>query len=417
MVTKTTNGRWVRTGVTAGNYDVSTSQVTVKTVDSKTVSGSRTAGFHNPNRSPILAPLPYEFDWSVAESEQGTVITRSDPSKKWNEVGYVNYREDGVFPTYTNFWQNSGSEFGKTYLGGTALSDMDAQARNALLSKIKGQQVNMAVATAEAHKTMSMVGNAAMNIYSCFQNLRRGDFVSAAGNLGVTARRRAKSRFTKAWAKNKSQALASGWLELQYGWKPLLDDVHGAVTELNDIGPNQGLILHSAVNKSRVVPLRYMRSDGDSSTKLTKLVQIGKTDVRVRYGVTYSRMLGARQDLPRLGITNPALVAWELVPYSFVVDWFLPVGQFLGNLDATLGVQFRNGYRTHFRKSEVVQIKNMSNKWYPYLGGLSSSERRVVMSRVVLTDFPSIALPRFKNPASLLHMTNALALLTNLFKK
>jgi len=42
----------------------------------------------------------------------------------------------------------------------------------------------------------------------------------------------------------------------------------------------------------------------------------------------------------RLGLINPATIAWELIPYSFLVDWFLPVGQFLENFTATAGMKF-----------------------------------------------------------------------------
>lgn len=31
----------------------------------------------------------------------------------------------------------------------------------------------------------------------------------------------------------------------------------------------------------------------------------------------------------RLGLNNPALITWELIPFSFVVDWFLPVGTWI----------------------------------------------------------------------------------------
>jgi len=38
------------------------------------------------------------------------------------------------------------------------------------------------------------------------------------------------------------------------------------------------------------------------------------------------------------GLTNPALVAWELVPYSFVFDWVCSVGDWLTALTALNGL-------------------------------------------------------------------------------
>jgi len=379
------------------------------------VSGAKTPGFHNPSRPP-LKPLGYSLDLDHWHSETGVQLTKSSPSTKPTEYAYRNYQVEGPLVASSNWYSNSdNTAYAKDFLGGNALDVCDAYCRGKILSKVKGTQINVAVATAEAGKTMTMVGNAAMNIAAAIGNLRRGDFVSAAGNLGVTARRRAKSRFTRAWARNKAQAVASGWLGLQYGWGPLLDDVYGGINEINDIGANQGIVLNSTSKAGREVPYRFYRPWTESFG--WSVVQTGSTTVGVRYGVTYKRMLGAPQDLPRLGITNPAVVAWELVPYSFVVDWFLPIGKFLENLDATLGVSFLGGYRTHFRRGEYTQVKNYSSKDYPYLGSTSSSLKRVIVSRIVLSDFPAIPLPRFKNPVSFLHMANGLALLTNLLKK
>jgi hypothetical protein len=41
----------------------------------------------------------------------------------------------------------------------------------------------------------------------------------------------------------------------------------------------------------------------------------------------------------RIEIGNPLEIAWELVPFSFVVDWFIPIGDWLGSLDALKGVK------------------------------------------------------------------------------
>lgn len=42
----------------------------------------------------------------------------------------------------------------------------------------------------------------------------------------------------------------------------------------------------------------------------------------------------------RLGLINPQLWLWELTPWSFVVDWWLPVGTFLNNFTASVGLDF-----------------------------------------------------------------------------
>jgi hypothetical protein len=56
----------------------------------------------------------------------------------------------------------------------------------------------------------------------------------------------------------------------------------------------------------------------------------------------------------KLGFVNPAVIAWELVPFSFVVDWFVPVGNFLSQWTDFVGLSLQNGYTT---KSAYVESR------------------------------------------------------------
>jgi len=48
-------------------------------------------------------------------------------------------------------------------------------------------------------------------------------------------------------------------------------------------------------------------------------------------------------ELSSLGMLNPMTVAWELVPFSFVWDWWNPVGDYLNLMDADRGFIYRGG--------------------------------------------------------------------------
>ena len=52
-----------------------------------------------------------------------------------------------------------------------------------------------------------------------------------------------------------------------------------------------------------------------------------------------------------LGLANPALVAWELVPFSFVIDWVLPIGSWLTATGPLLGVNVEQVFTTYFSES------------------------------------------------------------------
>jgi hypothetical protein len=125
--------------------------------------------------------------------------------------------------------------------------------------------------------------------------------------------------------------------------------------------------------------------------------------------------------LGAMGLTNPLLIAWELLPWSFVVDWFLPVGKFVENMDATAGLTFKDGYLTTY---EVIDsIGTVDGSYLSKTSGVNNikrgiqSRKKVTVYRQKLTDFPSNPAPSFKNPVSLDHMLNAMALLSQTFKR
>jgi hypothetical protein len=49
------------------------------------------------------------------------------------------------------------------------------------------------------------------------------------------------------------------------------------------------------------------------------------------------------REVNQIGLANPLSIAWEVVPFSFVVDWGLPIGNVLEALTATRGLEFIGG--------------------------------------------------------------------------
>jgi hypothetical protein len=38
-------------------------------------------------------------------------------------------------------------------------------------------------------------------------------------------------------------------------------------------------------------------------------------------------------EIRQMGVLDPLSVAWEVLPFSFVADWFIPIGTYLENLN------------------------------------------------------------------------------------
>jgi hypothetical protein len=118
----------------------------------------------------------------------------------------------------------------------------------------------------------------------------------------------------------------------------------------------------------------------------------------------------------QLGLTSPISLGWELIPFSFVIDWFLPIGAALNAASAFDGLTFHSGYKA-YRTEKRSQIDyNLSDTstdaTYDRKEQISGSGTgtSIHYTRTKLTSFPSARVPTVKNPVSLIHAANAVAL-------
>lgn len=176
-----------------------------------------------------------------------------------------------------------------------------------LREKVAGSDFNFGVFLGEGREACRMIGNSATRIYRAYRAARRGDFATATHAL--TGQRYSRDPSGR-------KVIANNWLELQYGWLPLLNDAEAGA---------QFLAHHFSVPLQKVVKVRRKKVGG-----------IGPANGSWTYGrpVCFkSSQILARlkeKDIAALsGLTDPLSVAWELVPYSFVIDWFLPIGDYL----------------------------------------------------------------------------------------
>ena len=106
------------------------------------------------------------------------------------------------------------------------------------------------------------------------------------------------------------------------------------------------------------------------------------------YTVSNSWLAG----LNNLGLINPFTVIWELMPMSFVIDWLLPIGNFLDALTAHVGLEFYGGYETSYidKKGRLEYCEYPSALAFN-IGGkpFSLDIKATGMSRTALTSFPS----------------------------
>lgn len=131
-----------------------------------------------------------------------------------------------------------------------------------------------------------------------------------------------------------SRRLADGWLELQFGWLPLVNDVYAAVDAYRHKSVSgQQVSSYARTGIPVKLPKRNSPNFGFDYTGNFRNYR-GVASVKY-YGVVSNPAL---YTLNQLGLANPLKLAWDLLPFSFVVDWFMPIGQILAYLSGGLGL-------------------------------------------------------------------------------
>lgn len=224
--------------------------------------------------------------------------------------------------------------------------------------------------------------------------LRKGKWKRAANHLGVTQP-----------GQPVSANVPQRWLELQYGWLPLLGDIYSLGTNMF---------------RDPTLNVRLTRFYNDSTNikgKSGYSTITGRFDQRCR--VTMSTDLRIRSDaittLDNLGVLNPTMVMWEAVPWSFVLDWALPVGDWLASLTALKGVDLFNTGTTYKYDLECTSgtAIRIPSPFGALVGSATSWRKKSFKNRVA--GLPARPLPSFKNPFSLSRIANAFSLLATAF--
>lgn len=281
------------------------------------------------------------------------------------------------------------------------------------LLKLKNESVNLSQAFVERGQTVSLVAENLQRLRYAVKAVRRLDADAALRALGARGKRHnAKSPFEL-------------WLEIQYGWKPLLSDCHGAVKALSDRE-------HQRDEYRTTVKSTYRMDDNVTSVlpdyQCNSWPKVRARKERIIHHKGWIRLDYVKNDntlLPTvsaLGLTNPLELVWEELPFSFVVDWFLPIGSYLSTFDATYGWTFKGGSRSiksTMRTRLLPDPEIIGNATVVFKsGGFTPQGKGYQMrfTRTALTTSPIAQVPHLKNPVSGLHVSEAIALLAGAFR-
>lgn len=267
--------------------------------------------------------------------------------------------------------------FAGTHLSTPFNSDAYAKAYSKAYNKAvsaMGEQSNWSVNGKEWRQSLSLISEPALSLWRFSRHLRRGDFRGAARQLKTAVPR---------GLKDSAKSFGNNWLKFHLGVEPLIKDIHAGLDTLQQPLP---------VGKVRVRGSDYFERLNVHSGEVDRIDFRVKTGVTIGYEfeVTNPNLFKANQ----LGLVNPAAFAWEIIPFSFVVDWFANVGQFLSSFTDFAGVSVVRPYTSYKQTNLHRHFRDPS-----YSAQASSVIKDVYVKRSLSLSLPTLTTQRWKAPS------------------
>lgn len=325
---------------------------------------------------------------------------------RWRDNGIVQYKPNQNLYTMTEMLGLPSIPAPPAWSPSDELKLLDK-----LGNQIRGHDFNAGVFAGTGRQTARTIADRASRIASGISALKHGmgpkSILDALGVPVAKATRRQtrlerrKGVLAPTEGHTALDDLSQKWLEVSYGWLPLLGDVDSAM---------QALARHVYGSRRHIFRVRrrlHVSEDGSDALRLWHSQRERSVDLQ------YMMEDGTLPSTAReLGLLDPFSIAWELCPWSFVIDWFLPIGTFIRGVD--LFPNISGDWVRSERTIEEWRCNAKENSTYKPVQ--NQHVRNVTLTRTCGSGSLSVPLPSFKSPFSSdwRRMANALALLDGL---
>ena len=349
-----TNGYFDRTWYYNG-VKISTTSVTIGTLESSRVRPASVGGDKVAGMWPLKA---WHHRWSryIPDYKSWSAIPNREPLSR--------YEFNGA-PYFSAGQLRDGSYQAAPFLNsGLFPVKLESQCRTEFLEKLQGSKWELGEALAEVKETAGFLrdgansladllrragaktnrgAKGAAQLFSDENFVRFSNYVAGAtpGKSAAKRATQARKKLADRYGMRPVTDAADMWLGYQFGVKPTLQDLADATVHLNqtllETVEGQGMRARLSVTKGETVRERSSHWIGATVT-----AGAGYIDWDVRSVVTIvgdyrtdDRMLRANQ---QLGLSSQVGLAYAVIPYSWLVDYFLQFGPWLNGLDAGLGL-------------------------------------------------------------------------------
>lgn len=232
----------------------------------------------------------------------GNLAAHSATYEKTEKICRPQRHADTGLPVSNVSFKTPGYMFG---LSGYSLVQIQQEMSRKMWSKLANTNALLPLMLIERQKTLDMVTEKILGLVKIKRNFLR------------ELRRHYKG--------NDNKVVHQKWLEYRYGWLPTIMDIN------------------TLANKPLGLPGTLVKAYS-ARNYVTQFSQVGETyNQNGRMRASSSTLVLPKapfmKTASQYGIANPSLVAWELMPYSFVVDWVFDFGGYFEHLGAVTGLE------------------------------------------------------------------------------
>lgn len=275
---------------------------------------------------------------------------------------------------------------------------------------------NAAVKSMLWNRTLGKINSRVMDESNWSEDLAQADKTRKLGRLCDQAEKLAD------WEKRKWQrqsiAKASGlFLNFKYGWGPLVQNIYDtALQQLNSV-EKHGIVIKAGSSQKMNFSGRIVNTAVGSTDPIVYHDQEGRASCRMKIWLKGREGM----DISSYTTLNPFYLGWNLIPYSFVVDWFYDVGGYLHAAEQRMkwNPLFYKGYASELF---YMEAKEYASGFYTdpsklYLTThIAGYHRKVEFKRTVFSSWPFPRMPRIEIDLGGSRLLAAAALLGTIFR-
>jgi len=343
-----------------------------------TEDSKHTSNYHEKVKAGEILPINY-YKW-----------TRTDGRSPFDDT-YAGIRTERDAAGWNSFNTQIGS--GVSTLSGKVariptIAGVRNIAENRILNCARDIEIDLGIALGEYRETANFIANTMKKTAGGLRELRRGNASRAlrilrssnqgsslrgVGKINLKDPNRKIDRFKPGQELAQvADAASDTHLAIEFGLKPILSDVYDAMVLLDkDLNSPDNPVFTCRSSYKEEVSGALVAS-GSQYYHTSRI----EGNIRCSCKLEYIVDNPITATLGSVGLGNPIATAWEVLPLSFVVDWFVPVGEYLLNVFPPPGLKVVRGYsyvkakgtykRTHTRWSASPSWNTELDSWSEY---------------------------------------------------